>query len=172
MRSLWLAVAALGSIVMVADVRADTVYLKDGRSFWGKDVAEEDDTVILVRPDGNLTFPKEHVDRIERLRSTLPPFYSPPTSAVPQPPATGVAPGGPPGAPGTTGTPVPTGPAGPPAPSGGPPAPPPPPGGVSPPEATGGAPPAPPAAQTTQTAPTELPPAPPPPPLGGQAYPR
>jgi hypothetical protein len=142
MRRLWLAVAMLGSIVLVANARADTVYLINGQSFWGNEAYEEGDLVVVVRPGGDLTFPKALVSRIERLRSTLPPFYIPP--AAPSPEASVPA----------------AGPPGPPAGPGGPSAPPTPPGGESPPGLAGGAPP------PTATGPTQLPPPPLPPPYG------
>jgi hypothetical protein len=103
MRRLWLAVAALAWLGMAVEAHADTVYLKDGRRVWGKETYEEGDTIVVVRPGGDLRFPKSDVGRIETMRSTLPPFYSTPTgeSAAPGAPATG--PAGAPGAPAAPG---------------------------------------------------------------------
>ncbi len=142
MRNVWVAAVALAGILTAGEASADTVYLINGQSFWGNEAYEEGDLVVVVRPGGDLTFPKALVSRIERLRSTLPPFYIPP--AAPSPEAS-VSAAGPPGAP---------------AGAGGPSAPPTPPGGESPPGLTGGAPP------PTATGPTQLPPPPPPPPYG------
>lgn len=89
-------VAALVWLLLAAEARADTVFLKDGRSVWGTEVYEEGDSVIVARPGGEVRFPKAEVTRIERSRSSLPPFYSTPTT----PPA---GPGGPPA--GTAGAP-------------------------------------------------------------------
>ncbi len=160
MRRLWLAVAALGSIVIAADARADTVYLVDGRSVWGKEVYEEGDKVIVVRPGGDLTFPKAEVSRIERLRSTLPPFYVPPAGAPAEASPPGAGPTAAPGTPATPGAPAAAGPTGPPATAGGASAPPTPPGG------------APPSAPPAATGPAQLPPPPPPPPPGSYVLPR
>ncbi len=149
MRGVWVAALVLACVVMATEARADTVYLKDGRSFWGTEAYEEGDTVVVVRPGGSLTFPKAQVNRIERLRSTLPPFYSPPSPSTP-------------GQAGTPGIPTPPGPATPLAPPGipgGSPTPPAPPGGTSVPTLPG-------------PGPTQLPPPPPPPPPGGYPVPR
>ena len=145
MRNVWVAAVALAGILMAREGSADTVYLINGQSFWGNEAYEEGDLVVVVRPGGDLTFPKAEVSRIERLRSTLPPFYIPP--AAPSPEAS-APPAGLPGPPAGT-----VGPAAPPAS----------PGEASPPGPTGGAPPAPP---PMTTGPTQLPPPPPPPPYG------
>jgi len=98
MRRIWIAaVVALAWVVMAADARADTVYLKDGRSMWGTDTYEEGDSVILVRPGEIVKIPKAQVTRIEKSRSSVPPHYSPPGTA---PAPSGEGPGGAPGAPG------------------------------------------------------------------------
>lgn len=154
MHRMWILAAALGWLVLAAQARADIVHLKDGRSLWGTDVIEEGDAVVLVRPGGNLKFPKAQVTRIERVRSSLAPYYSPPTTP---PPGTAGAPGGPgtpggpapgaPGSPGAAGTPAPAGP--PAVPGAGSPS-------VSPPPSPG-------------AGPTQLPP-PPPPGGGGTRY--
>ena len=144
MRRLWLAVAMLGSIVLVADARADTVYLINGQSFWGDQVYEEGDYVIVERPGGELKFPKAIVGKIERLRSTLPPFYIPPAGSPPEQPGPAAGPAG-----STAGASAPAAPGAA--------------AGPSTPAPTGGTPPAPvPAA----TSPTQLPPPPPPPQYG------
>ncbi len=149
MRRGWVAALALACVVIATEARADTVYLKDGRSFWGTETYEEGDVVVVVRPGGNLSFPKAQVNRIERLRSTLPPYYSPPSPSAP-------------GQAGTPGVLPPPGPAatpGPPAIPGGSTAPPAPPGGTPVPTSPG-------------PGPTQLPPPPPPPPPGGYPVPR
>ncbi len=98
MRGIWVtAVVALAWVIMVADARADTVFLKDGRSLWGTDTYEEGDTVVLVRPDGEMRIPKADVNKIERTRSSLIPYYQVPGTA---PAPTGEGPGGAPGSPG------------------------------------------------------------------------
>jgi len=80
MRTVWaFAVAAL--LVLVVEAYADTVYLKDGQTVWGKDVVEEGDTVIVVRPGETLRFPKRDVERIERWRLSVPKYYEPPAGA-------------------------------------------------------------------------------------------
>ena len=134
MRRMWLIVIALAGIALVTDARADTVYLENGQSIWGREAYEEGDSVVLVRPSGNLRIPKSQVKKIERTQSTLPPFYS-----SPQVPPTG---GGPamPSVPDVAGQP--NAPAPPAAPGGAPPPPPP----------SGGA--------TTQLPPAPPPPAP------------
>ena len=96
-RILVAAVVALGWGVMAADARADTVYLKDGRSLWGTDTYEEEDTLVLVRPEGEMKIPKAQVNRIERTRSSLIPYYQVPGT---EPPPTGAGPGGAPASPG------------------------------------------------------------------------
>jgi hypothetical protein len=150
MLRIWLTVGALAWVVMAADAGADTVYLKDGQSVWGKEAYEEGDSVVVVRPGGDLRFPKAEVSRIEPTRSTLPPFYSPPA----EPPASAAGPEGPPGVPAPPGgpqaTPLPPGGAPLPVPPGGP-------SPVTPPPGTG---------------PTQLPPPPAPPPPGAYAPPR
>lgn len=155
MRRIWVAAAALTVVLAAADARGDTLYLKDGQSVWGKDIYEEGDSVVVVRPGGDLRFPKSQVDRIERTRTTLPPFYSPPTTAPAAPPAPGGGPAGAPGGPPAPGAPPATG---------GPSAPPAAPGGTSPPAPAGESSPATP---PPATGPTQLPPPPAPPPLGG-----
>lgn len=145
---------ALAWVVAATEARGDMVYLKDGQTVWGKDVYEEGDSVVVVRPGGDLRFPKAQVNRIERTRSSLPPFYTPPESA-PAAPSTPAA--GPAGAPGTPAT-----PGAPPA-TGGPSSPP-----ASPGKTSSGS-----GAESSRattppaTGPTQLPPAPAPPPLGG-----
>jgi hypothetical protein len=57
---------------------ADTVYLKNGQSIWGKSAFEEGGYVVVVRPSGTLRFPKSQVRSVEPVRNTLPPHYSPP----------------------------------------------------------------------------------------------
>jgi hypothetical protein len=139
-RVLGLAVVLVG-LAFAASAQADTVYLRDGRSFWGSDIVEGETSVVVIRPGEELRFPKAAVQRIERLRTTLPPFYSPP-----EPPAAS----GQPGAPGRPG--APEGPGGTLPPGGAPPAAPP--GAESVPQAPG-------------AGPVQLPPPPPPPVPGG-----
>ncbi|HEX9900823.1 MAG TPA: hypothetical protein VGC81_16475 [Candidatus Methylomirabilis sp.] len=82
MRRIWVAaVVALAWVVMAAHARADTVYLKDGKSIWGTDTYEEGDSVIVVRPGGEVKIPKGEVSRIERSRSSLLPHYVLPGTA-------------------------------------------------------------------------------------------
>jgi hypothetical protein len=140
-----LIVIAAGWLVLAAEAQADIVHLKNGRSHWGTEVLVEGDTVVLVRPGGNLRFPKAQVDKIEPVRSSLPPHYSVPTA----PPAAGAGPLPGAGIPGA----VPPG-APPAAPPAGAPAPP---GGATP---TAPAPSAPPAGGATQLPPPPAPPAP------------
>lgn len=153
MRRIWVVLVALAWVVLATDARADTVYLTNGQSIWGREAYEEGDVVVIVRPGGDLRIPKSQVNRIERTQSTLPPFYTPPAATEPagEPSPRAIAPGGAPGGPGIPGTPALTGV---PAPPGAP-------GGVpSPPPAPGGSPPAtPPSGGGT----TQLPPPPPPP---------
>jgi len=140
MPKVWgLAVLVVG-LAFAASAHADTVYLRDGQSFWGTEILEEGNTVIVVRPGSDLKFPRADVLRIERLRSTLPPFY-----AAPEPPPAAGQAGAPGAAPG--------------APAGGPEAPPVP-GGTPPPPPPPGAPPPPP---PPGSGPIQLPPPPPPP---------
>jgi hypothetical protein len=103
MRSLWWIMVALVWVALTAGARADTVVLTDGQTIWGSDVYEQNDSVVVVRPGGNLTFPKAQVTRIERTRSSLPPFYTPPAgeaSAGAPPSGEGKQAPGPAGAPG------------------------------------------------------------------------
>ena len=143
MPKVWGLAVVLVGLAFAASAHADTVYLNDGQSYWGTDIYEEGNAVIVIRPGGDLKFPRANVRRIERLRSTLPPFYSAPEL----PPAPGQAgvPGAAPGAaPGASAG----GQEGPPAPGGTPP--PPPAGPVPPPPPPG-------------SGPIQLPPPPPPP---------
>ena len=139
MPKLWGLAVMLVGLAFAASAHADTVYLNDGQSYWGTDIYEEGNAVIVVRPGGDLKFPRANVRRIERLRSTLPPFYSAPE--LPPAPGQAGAPGAAPGAPAG-------GQEGPPAPGGTPP--PPPAGPVPPPPPPG-------------SGPIQLPPPPPPP---------
>ena len=82
MRRIWVAaVVALAWVVLAAGARADTVFLKDGKSIWGTDTYEEGDSVIVVRPGGEVKIPKAEVSRIERSRSSLAPHYVSPGTA-------------------------------------------------------------------------------------------
>ena len=127
MRRMWVVVAALAWVVLATDARADTVYLRDGQSIWGREAYEEGDVVVIVRPGGDLRVPKSQVDRIERSQSSLPPFYSPSETA----PATGQSPRATgPGTPGTPGAPAQPGVPGSPGPPGEGRVPPQPPGGT------------------------------------------
>jgi hypothetical protein len=74
------AVAVEALLTLAAQAHADTVYLKDGQSVWGREVTEEGDTVIVVRPSGTLRFPKSDVSRIERWRLSVPKYYEPPSA--------------------------------------------------------------------------------------------
>jgi hypothetical protein len=108
MRWVWAGAVVL-SLAIVGAAHADTIYLKDGRVIWGKDVVEEGDQVILIRPDGSLTFSRSQVDRVERVKNSLPRFYSvpppeapsaaPPAGPAPAPPGSAPPPGGAPGTP-------------------------------------------------------------------------
>jgi hypothetical protein len=137
MRRIWVIVAALAWVVLPTDARADTVYLTNGQSIWGSEAFEQGDVIVIVRPSGNLRIPKSQVSRIERMQTTLPPFYSPPAETAPtgELPTRGIGPGGGPGTPGA------------------------PRGELSPPPMPGGSAPAPPSAGAA----TQLPPPPPPP---------
>jgi len=79
MKTVW-AFAFAALLVLVVEAHADTVYLKDGQTVWGREVTEEGDTVIVVRPGETLRFPKRDVDRIERWRLSVPKYYEPPTA--------------------------------------------------------------------------------------------
>ena len=116
MRRIWVAAAvALAWVVTTADARADTVHLKDGRSLWATDVYEEGDSVVVVRPGGVVKIPKAQVNKIERARSSLIPYYSVPgTEPVPSGEGEGGesrAPGGAAPPPGGSPTTPPSGPA-------------------------------------------------------------
>jgi len=79
MKTVWaFSVAAL--LVLAVEAHADTVFLKDGQTVWGREVTEEGDTVIVVRPGETLRFPKRDVNRIERWRLSVPKYYEPPTA--------------------------------------------------------------------------------------------
>jgi hypothetical protein len=79
MKTAW-AVAVAALLALAVQAHADTVYLKDGQSVWGREVTEEGDTVIVVRPSGTLRFPKNDVSRIERGRLSVPNYYEPPVA--------------------------------------------------------------------------------------------
>ena len=79
MKALW-AFAVAGLVALTVEAHADTVYLKDGQSVWGREIAEEGDTVIVVRPGETLRFPKRDVDRIESWRLSVPKYYEPPAA--------------------------------------------------------------------------------------------
>ena len=57
MRRMWMIVVALAGIILVTDARADTVYLTNGQSIWGREAYEEEDSVVIVRPGGDLRIP-------------------------------------------------------------------------------------------------------------------
>ena len=86
MKTVWaFSVAAL--LVLAVEAHADTVFLKDGQTVWGREVTEEGDTVIVVRPGETLRFPKRDVNRIERWRLSVPPnttSHPPPGRALPR----------------------------------------------------------------------------------------
>jgi len=153
MSKLWGLAAMLVGLAFATSAHADTVYLKNGQSYWGTDIYEAGGAVIVVRPGGDLKFPQANVQRIERLRSTLPPFYTPPEP--PSAPVRAGAPGAAPGAP-AAGAQA-EGQEGPPTPGG---TPPPPPAGQPPP-------PPPPS-----SGPIQLPPPPSPPPPGASPTPQ
>jgi hypothetical protein len=75
--------AFLAWIAFGAPVHADTVYLRSGESVWGSETYEEGDVVVVVRPGGKVRIPKAQVSRIDSLKSSLPPFYSPPGAPGP-----------------------------------------------------------------------------------------
>jgi hypothetical protein len=79
MKLLW-AVTVAALCALVAEAHADTVYLKSGDTVWGREVTEDGETVIVVRPSGTLRFPKRDVSRIERERMSIPQHYDPPTT--------------------------------------------------------------------------------------------
>lgn len=121
MRRIWMVVVALAWVVLATDARADTVYLTNGQSIWGRDAYEEGDFVVIVRPGGDLRVPKSQVSRIERTHSTLPPFYTSPPETAPagEPGTRAIGPAGAPGTPGTPGAPAQAGVPAPPGPPGG-----------------------------------------------------
>lgn len=95
MKTVW-AFSAAALLVLAVKAHADTVFLKDGQTVWGREVTEEGDTVIVVRPGETLRLPKRDVDRIDRWRLSVPKYYEPPAagpSASDEKPAT--APGAP-----------------------------------------------------------------------------
>jgi hypothetical protein len=150
MRTVWVIAGVLTALLAVTAANADTVFLKNGETIWGRDVSEEGDVVIIERPGGEIRVPKGDVSRIERVRSSLPPFYAP-LETPPAPATGGPAPSAAPpipAAPGSVESPAP------PAAAVGPAAPPPSPGVVAP------------AVPTPGAGPTQLPP-PPPPPMPG-----
>ncbi len=111
MRTILLIAGMLGVLLAATPSNADTVFLKNGEDIWGKDVFEEGNSVVIVRPGGDIRVPKGEVSRIERVRTSLPPFYAPPGASA---------------APGSAGSPIP------PAAAGGPSAPPSPPAAAAP----------------------------------------
>lgn len=151
MRTVWVIAGVLAAVLVATAANADTVYLKNGEDIWGRDVYEEGDSVIILRPGRDIRVPKGEVSRIERARTSLPPFYEPPAPA--SAPATG--PAGAPPAPGLPAAPGSVGSPAPPAAAEGPGTPPPPPSGAIAP-----------AVPSPRAGPTELPP-PPPPPMPG-----
>ncbi len=90
MRCLW-PVIAVAWLILAVEAHADTVYLKDGQSYWGSEIAEEGDAVIVNRPGGALRFPKSEVLRIERAQISIPRFYAPPGGGESVQPAAGPA---------------------------------------------------------------------------------
>jgi hypothetical protein len=97
MRTVWILAGAAATFLLVTQAVADTVYLKDGRSFWGREAYEEGGWVVLVRPDGTLRFPKDEVSRIQPAQTTLPRFYEPPSLAPVEAPGAPRTPPGPAG---------------------------------------------------------------------------
>lgn len=79
MKAVW-AFAVAGVVVLAVEAHADTVFLKDGQTVWGREVTEEGETVIVVRPGETLRFPKRDVDRIDRWRLSVPKYYEPPAA--------------------------------------------------------------------------------------------
>jgi hypothetical protein len=77
MRYLW-PVIIVAWLVLAVEAHADTVYLKDGQSYWGSEIVEVGDTVVVKRPGGALRFSKNEVLRIERAQISIPRFYAPP----------------------------------------------------------------------------------------------
>ncbi|MFB3818684.1 MAG: hypothetical protein ACE147_13565 [Candidatus Methylomirabilales bacterium] len=82
-------------LLMQTGAHADTAYLRDGQTIWGKDIYEEGDQIVIVRPSGPVRVPRAQVLRIDRLRTTLPRLYSPPAPAVVEAPG-GTSPAPPP----------------------------------------------------------------------------
>lgn len=70
---------------------ADTVYLRNGQSIWGSEVLEDGADVVIVRPSGTTRVPKVQVDRVQRVKSSLPPHYLVPAEPAPSPAAPAVA---------------------------------------------------------------------------------
>ena len=81
MKLVW-AVAATALLLLAAETRADTLYLRDGRTVWGSEITEEGDRVIVQRSGETLRFPKGDVVRIERSRVSIPRYYEPPSGVA------------------------------------------------------------------------------------------
>ncbi len=81
MRTVWAVVVAM-CLGVAVEARADTVYLKDGQTVWGKEIVEEGDTVVVKRPGETLRLPKRDVGRIERERVSVPRYYEPPSTGA------------------------------------------------------------------------------------------
>jgi hypothetical protein len=79
-------------LAMQPTAYADTAHLRDGQTIWGREILEEGDELVIVRPGGNVRVPKAQVIRVDRLRTTLPPHYSPPAAAGAAPPGVSAAP--------------------------------------------------------------------------------
>ncbi len=69
------------SVLLPTVASADTVYLKNGQSVWGRSTWEEEEHVVINRPTGQVRVPKASVYRVEPIRNTLPPHYVPPVLA-------------------------------------------------------------------------------------------
>ncbi|RPI10570.1 MAG: hypothetical protein EHM71_03190, partial [Zetaproteobacteria bacterium] len=81
MKTVW-AVAVATLLALAAEARADTLYLKDGRTVWGSEIGDEGDQVVVRRSGETLRFPKGEVVRIERSRVSIPRYYEPPAEVT------------------------------------------------------------------------------------------
>ncbi len=75
------------ALVVLAPLRADTVWLKNGGAIDGKVIKETSDRVVVETGAGKVTLDRSQVDRIERsgqpAEATPPPKEEPPTEAAP-----------------------------------------------------------------------------------------
>jgi tetratricopeptide (TPR) repeat protein len=78
---------ALAALVLLAQLRAETIYLKNGRTILAESVTETGDKVYYEGEFGRVSIPKSMVDRIEKggvLPPRRTPITQPPPDAAPQ----------------------------------------------------------------------------------------